>query len=64
MNERNAKNAMRFAPMFATKPTATEAPLAAASITFFSFLEKKSHVESQLYHHKKQSSKGLGLVGH
>jgi hypothetical protein len=39
MNARNARNAIKFAAIFATKGIAFDAPDAAASITFTSFLE-------------------------
>lgn len=39
-NARNAVKAMRFAAMLATNAIAVDAPLAAASITFLSVLER------------------------
>ena len=39
-NARNARKAMRFAAILATNAIAVDAPLAAASITFLSVLER------------------------
>lgn len=40
-NARNARNAIKLAAILATNAMAVEAPLAAASMTFLSFLQNK-----------------------
>ena len=52
-NARNARKAIRFAAILATNAIAVDAPLAAASITFLSLLEriKKREEENHILRH-------------
>ena len=48
-NARNARKAMRFAAILATNAIAVDAPLAAASITFLSVLERMGKKERMAF---------------